>query len=361
MIRIAAIDNIFTPGAYQVVEGQFVSRKGRDITGYPYTTLEEAFRPTNTAACCSVYNLRSPEEPDELFPWVRFTGPQARRECGLKVSVEWLHLEFDLVTDPAGQKVWPGVSQDKDGIWRASDKAAGLCEIFCESVCPGWNWYMSRGGLHILTPIEPVPYEQALAYADAFIEGLLPAVKRVAAELQIPLSLDRSCAQPSRLMYLPQIDKPGQGTLRLPHSMQGLEASIRLPKPTWLASPEKQRSKSPLNLERCERRWMENFAARWMKSHFDWLAQARVGDGVNNRLYAVGGDVRQLGDIGLLGDTEGWLRAALELWPDAHAEQAVYNGYNNGFGTHTVAVGISDLQRYRDGKERAQKLAKLLR
>lgn len=371
---IACIDDIFTPGAAYFLENRLICKDGDPAVGFPYVSLEEMFQPADTAACCSCYTVK--DSSGEEFPWVRFKGVQARRESGLILQVEWLHLEFDLEKAPdTGQKVWPGVYQGRAGIWRATKQAetvgwefvVTLTEQIPELVFA--DWYMSRGGLHILAPIEPISYESALAYVSEVVERATVVTREIASELQIPLSLDRSCAQPSRLMYLPQINKPGQGVLRLPHSggTHGRQ-KIRLAEPKWLPD-RKIRSGAPekLNLPRDERRWMENFASRWLNSHLTWLASALPGMGRNERLYALGGDIRQLGDVGLLEDIQGWLDVAVEtglqapLRPVHNTEQAVQNGYAHGSGTHTLAIGYADLQRYREGKERGRQMAKLLR
>jgi hypothetical protein len=369
---VAVADSIFTPGAARILDDSFVSKKGEPVSGHPYTDLKTAFQPTDSPACCSVYSCYF--QDGSKFPWIRFNGPLARRESGLKIQVEWLHLEFDLQKDVEGQKVWPGVFKNGKGEWHALPETEKKCQEISEALCVGLlqhaDWYISRGGLHILAPIEAISYDFALAYMSLVTDTVRALLADVCEEFNIRLFLDPTCAQPSRLMYLPQVAKPGQGDLRLPHS-GGLRSSggpaVKLPEPHWLPEPSATEKKAVLQVSKDERRWMENFAMRWLKSHMDWLMTAAPGTGRNARLYAFGGDIRQLGDVGLLEDVQGWVDLAIQLGRSApiqpvhNAEQAVQNGYQHGIGTNTVAIGIADLEKYRAQKKRQTILSKLFK
>lgn len=340
---IARIDNIWVPGAYRFdAEGFLVTRKTPTadavrVTAYPYVPLAEAFQATDMPACCSCYVLN-----EGNYPWIRFANKLVMQESGLDVAVHWLHFELDLDKSTGGQKkVWPGVTCTGQ-TWQADAAATTLYMQVCQLIVPhGASHYMSRSGLHVIVPITPVPYAHFLAHAQHFLESVVVPHMRDVRKL-LPLHLDLSCVEPSRLHYLPQICKPKQGHLRLPY-YQGSGALHTLDAPAWL---EKSSSGSiePLQFNRKTRDEALRFMDRWLKSHTIWMETALPGAGRNARLYAFGGDIRQFEQAGLLSDAPKWLAFAVALGQNAlgapvhNAEAAVFNGYENGVGSDSIAA-----------------------
>lgn len=365
-MRAAVCENIYVPGAAKVHwSGQLQTLEGETVNGYPYLDLAALFQPSDWSAvsCYSVCAISG-----ELLPWVRFTGPTARLESGWRIQVEWLHLEFDLPTEMGG-KIWPGVSA-QSGIWTASEDATARCVLFVSelqrSLGRYFDWYMTRGGLHTVQAIAPIEYAYALAYLNEEASRIDVIASDIARRLQIPLKLDITSAQPSRLMWLPQIKKPRVGYLRLPHSggQQTEDDRVTLPEPAWLATDGPALS-GELKLSKPELAWAKNFAKRWLMSHITWLLQALPGTGRNMRAYALGADIRQLSDVGLI-DSDEWLTKAREtlaqalLRPIHQGEAALMNGFNKGHGTGTLAIAMQDLARLHKQQALVEKMRKTL-
>lgn len=343
-MNIARISDIWVRGAYRLDDdGYFVTRKtdkqpAEKVKAFPYTSLEAAFATTSEPACCSCYQI-----DDGSYPWVRFANKLVIQESGLRVDVHWLHFELDIDKTTNG-KIWPGVTEHVGNTWFADVAATAQYEKIAAFLAPlGASHYMSRGGLHVLVPIAPVPYEHFLSYAQHWlathIQPKMPDVRKI-----LPLSLDMSCVEPSRLHYLPRINKPGQGHLQLPLEI-GSGRLTTLEAPAWIENSTSGILRGvELQLSRTERIEARKFVDRWLKSHVTWLETALPGTGRNARLYAFGGDVRQFEDAGLLPDAQQYLAFAIKLGENAlvaavhNAESAVMNGYNCGTGTDSIAA-----------------------
>jgi hypothetical protein len=289
------------------------------------------------------------------------------QESGLKVTVEWLHFELDFAKSTDGQKqFWPGVEQNSNGIWTASPDAVLQYVQIAALLTPiGASHYMSRSGLHCLVPIQAIPYEHFLAYAHAWLQTILiPKLAHV--QRKFPLHLDNSCIEPSRLHYLPRINKPGQGKLHLPLEI-GTGERTTLPEPTW-APQLSTNGQFDLQLYGHEKLAARQFADRWLKSHATWLSTALPGTGRNARLYAIGGDIRQFESAGVLDRTaDQWLQWAVALGRSApvrevhNAEGAVMNGYAVGTGSGSIAAMMLHIRKQKQRTDARANLAAALR
>ena len=314
------------------------------------------------ARMCSVYEVRSSD--GTLLPWVRFTGHQIRDRFNLQCT--WLHLEFDLSVRP---KVWPGLVEFPKGVWRATKKSTELISsianrITCKGPLRDSLWYASRGGLHVMRRIRSIPFGSYSMAVLGWIKQNKQYWETEILRAGLDLHLDMASIQPSRLMFLPRVNKPKQGQLFLPFRYNPQETSLNIPVEFPIQSDHRthaakkvRRSLPPGTVNHLRR-----FAQRWLNAHLRWLANAKPGDGINNRVYALGGDIRQFAEARLINKKE-WLFQAEQLLGALTYDDtipALYNGLERGVGTNTVAIGLAEIEVARRQRKTAAKIAAAL-
>lgn len=333
------VTDAFAEGAVSVTNTGFMGRSA-PVLPYPAVSLELLFYRMQLWSAAFLSYTR----PCGICP--RFTGAAARQQLG-DVMVTWLHAEFDLQRDP---KIWPGVAKQEAHIWRADSAARGLITetalairqqvaAFSQS-----HWYASRGGLHFMQEIVPVPYEEAA--------GLLHVALSGAESLSLAgLRLDGSCKEPSRLQYVPLLQKPKQGMLDLPRYFNRDQKPLLLQQlPEWDRRSHFKEAPRKLRLSSKERTWAENFAQRWLQSHVKWLESAPPHSGRNSRLYGFAADIRQLADAGIC-DAQHWISIAkltalsAPQRPIHDWEATIDRAFGAGAGTGTVAIMYRDLEK----------------